>query len=341
MKRSARPVLTAVATSAVLALTGCSALGGGDDADLQIYTARHYDLEEAFAEFTDETGISVEFLSGDDAELLERLKAEGDSTPADIFMTVDAGMLWNAAEQGVLQPVDSTVLDEAVPQDLRDPDGQWYGLAMRARTVVYDPESVDPADLDATDTYAALGDPQWAGRVCMRDETASYTQSLVASLIDLHGREKALDIVQGWVDNDVQIMSNDVELLEAIDAGGCDVGISNHYYLARMLEEDPDFDVELYWASQEGDGTHVNISGAGLVEGTDAPEEAQQLLEWLATDGQSAFVDGNHELPVNPAVEPEPLVAGFGSFSRMPVDASAYGSLNAEAVEVLDAAGYR
>ena len=341
MKRSARPVLTAVATSAVLALTGCSALGGGDDADLQIYTARHYDLEEAFAEFTDETGISVEFLSGDDAELLERLKAEGDSTPADIFMTVDAGMLWNAGEQGVLQPVDSAVLDEAVPQDLRDPDGQWYGLAMRARTVVYDPESVDPADLDATDTYAALGDPQWAGRVCMRDETASYTQSLVASLIDLHGREKALDIVQGWVDNDVQIMSNDVELLEAIDAGGCDVGISNHYYLARMLEEDPDFDVELYWASQEGDGTHVNISGAGLVEGTDAPEEAQQLLEWLATDGQSAFVDANHELPVNPEVEPEPLAASFGGFDRMPVDARAYGSLNSEAVELLDEAGYR
>jgi iron(III) transport system substrate-binding protein len=341
VKRSARPVLTAVATSAVLALTGCSALGGGDDADLQIYTARHYDLEEAFAEFTDETGISVEFLSGDDAELLERLKAEGDSTPADIFMTVDAGMLWNAAEQGVLQPVDSTVLDEAVPQDLRDPDGQWYGLAMRARTVVYDPESVDPADLDANDTYAALGDPQWAGRVCMRDETASYTQSLVASLIDLHGREKALDIVQGWVDNDVQIMSNDVELLEAIDAGGCDVGISNHYYLARMLEEDPDFDVELYWASQEGDGTHVNISGAGLVEGTDAPEEAQQLLEWLATDGQSAFVDANHELPVNPEVEPEPLAASFGEFDRMPVDARAYGALNSEAVELLDEAGYR
>ncbi len=344
MKRSARTVrtaATALAVSATLALAGCSALGGGEEADLQIYTARHYDLEEAFAAFTDETGISVEFLSGDDAELLERLKAEGDSTPADIFMTVDAGMLWNAAEQGVLEPVESTVLDEAVPQDLRDPDGQWYGLAMRARTVVYDPESVDPADLDPDDTYAALGDPQWAGRVCMRDETASYTQSLVASLIDLHGREKALEIVEGWVANDVQVMSNDVELLEAIDAGGCDIGISNHYYLARMLEEDPDFDVELYWASQEGDGTHVNISGAGLVEGTDNPEQAQQLLEWLATDGQSAFVDANHELPVNPDVEPEPLVASFGDFERMPVDARAYGALNSEAVELLDEAGYR
>nr|WP_246305479.1 extracellular solute-binding protein [Nocardioides marinisabuli] len=308
---------------------------------MQIYTARHYDLEEAFAAFTDETGISVEFLSGDDAELLERLKAEGDSTPADIFMTVDAGMLWNAAEQGVLEPVSSDVLDAAVPEDLRDPDGQWYGLAMRARTVVYDPESVDPADIDAVDTYEALGDPQWAGRVCMRDETASYTQSLVASLIDLHGREKALEIVEGWVANDVQIMSNDVELLEAIDAGGCDIGISNHYYLARMLEEDPDFDVELFWASQEGDGTHVNISGAGLVEGTESAPEAQQLLEWLATDGQSAFVDANHELPVNPEVEPEPLVASFGEFDRMPVDAQAYGALNSDAVELLDEAGYR
>lgn len=344
MKRSARTVRTAVtalATAATLAVTGCSALGGGEEADLQIYTARHYDLEEAFAAFTDETGISVEFLSGDDAELLERLKAEGDSTPADIFMTVDAGMLWNAAEQGVLEPVSSDVLDEAVPEDLRDPDGQWYGLAMRARTVVYDPESVDPADIDAVDTYEALGDPQWAGRVCMRDETASYTQSLVASLIDLHGREKALEIVEGWVANDVQIMSNDVELLEAIDAGGCDIGISNHYYLARMLEEDPDFDVELFWASQEGDGTHVNISGAGLVEGTESAAEAQQLLEWLATDGQSAFVDANHELPVNPEVEPEPLVASFGEFDRMPVDAQAYGALNSDAVELLDEAGYR
>ena len=344
MKRSARTVRTAVtalATAATLAVTGCSALGGGEEADLQIYTARHYDLEEAFAAFTEETGISVEFLSGDDAELLERLKAEGDSTPADIFMTVDAGMLWNAAEQGVLEPVSSDVLDAAVPEDLRDPDGQWYGLAMRARTVVYDPESVDPADIDAVDTYEALGDPQWAGRVCMRDETASYTQSLVASLIDLHGREKALEIVEGWVANDVQIMSNDVELLEAIDAGGCDIGISNHYYLARMLEEDPDFDVELFWASQEGDGTHVNISGAGLVEGTESAAEAQQLLEWLATDGQRAFVDANHELPVNPEVEPEPLVASFGEFDRMPVDAQAYGALNSDAVELLDEAGYR
>lgn len=336
-----RRPLIALALLPLLATPGCGLLGGEEEADLQVYSARHYDLEEAFEDFTAETGLTVEFLYGDDDELLERLKAEGEDTPADVFMTVDAGMLWNAAEQGQLASLDSPALEAAVPADLRDPQGRWAGLAMRARTVMYDPEAVDPAEFDATDTYAGLGDPKWEGRLCMRDETASYTQSLVASLIDLHGRERALEIVESWVANDVEVMSNDIELLEAIDAGGCDVGITNHYYLARLLEEDPDLGVEPYWASQAGEGVHVNISGAGVVAASDAPEDAQRLIEWLATDGQSAFVDDNHEFPVNPEVEPEPLVAGFGEFSRMPVDAAAYGSLNAEAVEVLDEAGYR
>ncbi|GAB2872527.1 extracellular solute-binding protein [Nocardioides pacificus] len=339
-----RPLLALAASPlAALALltSGCGVFGSEEEADLQVYSARHYDLEKAFEEFTDETGLSVEFLYGDDAELLERLKAEGDKTPADIFMTVDAGNLWNAAEQDQLQALDSAALEESVPEDLRDPEGRWFGLAMRARTVMYNPDAVDPAELDAEDTYAGLGDPLWKGRICMRDETASYTQSLVASLIDLHGREKALEIVESWVANDVDVMSNDIELLDAIDAGGCDVGITNHYYLARQLDENPDYNVKPYWASQEGAGTHVNISGAGVLEASDNPADAQKLLEWLAADGQSAFVDANHELPVNPDVEPEPLVASFGAFERMPVDAAAYGSLNADAIELLDEAGYR
>jgi len=336
-----RRTLLSLAVLPLLVTSACGFLGSEEEADIQVYSARHYDLEEAFADFTEETGLTVEFLYGEDDELLERIKAEGEDTPADLFMTVDAGMLWNAAEQEQLAPVDSTVLEDAVPRDLRDANGRWAGLAMRARTVVYDPAAVDPDEFDAVDTYAGLGDPQWQGRLCMRDETASYTQSLVASLIDLHGRDRALEIVESWVANDVEVMSNDIELLEAIEAGGCEVGITNHYYLARLLEEDADFGVEPYWASQEGEGTHVNISGAGVVAGSDAPAEAQQLLEWLATDGQSAFVDDNHELPVNPEVEPEELVASFGEFDRMPVDAAAYGSLNAEAVAVLDEAGYR
>jgi iron(III) transport system substrate-binding protein len=329
------------AVAVAAALSGCGVLGFGDEpADVQVYTARHYDLEEAFGKFTDETGITVEFISGDDSELLERLKAEGEDTPADIFMTVDAGNLWNAARQGELAELDSSALEEAVPEDLRDPQGRWFGLAMRARTITYNPQNVDPSEFDAEDTYAGLADPKWKGRLCMRDATASYTQSLVASLIDLHGRERALEIVEGWVANDVSVMSNDILLLESIDAGACDVGINNHYYLARLLEEDPDLDVDLFWASQEGAGTHVNVSGAGVVEGSDNPEQAQQLLEWLAGDGQNAFVDANHEFPVNPSTEPESLIAGFGPFERMPLNAEAYGDLNAEAIDLLAEAGY-
>jgi len=163
----------------------------------------------------------------------------------------------------------------------------------------------------------------------------------VASLIDLHGRERALEIVEGWVANDVQIMSNDMLLLEAIDAGTCDVGINNHYYLARKLAEDPELNVDLFWASQDGAGTHVNISGAGVVAGSDNAEDAQRLVEWLATDGQNAFVDANHEFPVNPSVTPEPTIAQFGEFQRMPLNAQAYGDLNAEAIDLLAEAGYR
>jgi iron(III) transport system substrate-binding protein len=337
-----RPSLIAAVAVLATTVSGCGFLGIGEEpADLQIYSARHYDLEGAFGQFEEETGISVEFLFGDDAELLERLKGEGDDTPADVFMTVDAGNLWNAAQQGELAALDSPELEQSVPEDLRDPEGRWFGLAMRARTVTYNPDNVDPAEFDTEETYAGLADPKWQGRLCMRDATASYTQSLVASLIDLHGREKALEIVQGWVDNDVEIMSNDILLLEAIDAGACDVGINNHYYLARELEEKPDLNVDLFWASQDGAGTHVNISGAGVVASSDAPDKAQRLIEWLAGPGQNAFVDGNHEYPVNPDVQPEPMIAEFGEFERMPLNAEAYGDLNAEALDVLAEAGYQ
>ncbi|MCD1144418.1 extracellular solute-binding protein [Kocuria sp. LUK] len=342
MRRRSLLATTGLLTAATTVLTGCGVLGVGEEpADLQIYSARHYDLEGAFGQFTEETGTTVEFITGDDAELLERLRAEGEDSPADVFMTVDAGNLWNAARQDELAAVESAALEEAVPEDLRDPQGRWYGLAMRARTITYNPDNVDPAEFDAQETYAGLADPKWKGRLCMRDATSAYTQSLVASLIDLHGREEALRIVEGWVANDVEIMSNDMQLLDAIDAGTCDVGINNHYYLARKLEENPDLKVDLFWASQDGAGTHVNISGAGVVEGSDNAEQAQQLIEWLATDGQNAFVDANHEFPVNPAVEPEPVIAEFGEFKRMPLNAEAYGDLNAEAVDLLAEAGYR
>ncbi|KGN37442.1 iron deficiency-induced protein A [Knoellia subterranea KCTC 19937] len=308
---------------------------------MQIYSARHYDLEGAFKEFQDETGITVEFISGSDAELLQRIKAEAADGEADVFMTVDAGALWNAGQEGVLKPIESAALADAVPADLRDSGNQWFGLAMRARTTMYNPDKVKPTDFDATSTYAGLADPKWKDRLCMRDSTSAYTQSLVASLIGLDGYDKTLATVKGWVANNVDIKSNDVELLKAIDAGTCDVGITNHYYLARELKKNANLKVTPFWASQAGAGTHVNISGAGVVKTSDNAAQAQQLIEWLATKGQSSFVDGNHEYPVNESVKPEPVIAEFGEFTRMPLSAEAYGSKNADAVKLLSEAGYK
>ena len=158
--------------------------------------------------------------------------------------------------------------------------------------------------------------------------------------MDQYGEDEARRIVQGWIDNDVDIMSNDILLLEAVDAGTCDVAIVNHYYLARELEENPDMNVELFWASQDGEGVKVNLSGGGVVSTSDNKADAQQLLEWLATDGQEEFVGDNHEYPVNPDVAPDEAVAAFGAFTPMPIDAEAYGERNAEALELLEEVGY-
>jgi iron(III) transport system substrate-binding protein len=336
MRRS----MLALASVSIVLVAGCGVVSAGESETVRVYSGRHYDLERAFAEFAEETGISVEFLYGGDAELRERIAAEGEDTPADVYMTVDAGNLWKAAEDGLLAPIDSAALRDAVPEGLRDPEGRWYGLSMRARTVMYNPARVDPSEFDTTDTYAGLTDPKWNGRLCMRTNTNDYTQSLVASLIAGHGEEGAREIVAGWVANDVEIFNDDVSILENVAAGRCDAAITNHYYLARLMEEDPDFPVQPFWANQDGRGVHVNISGAGVIANADQPDLGQRLIEWLATDGQNSFVDGNHEYPVNPAVEPEPLIAGFGEFSYEPIDARAYGELNAQAVELMNEVGY-
>lgn len=326
-------------TTAALALAG-TACSSSDGETIRVYSGRHYDVEEAFLRFSDETGISVEFLTGTDAELRERIAAEGDETQADVFVTVDAGNLAVAAQQGLFQPLDSPVLDDAIPAELRDPDDQWFALSLRARTVVYHPDRVAPDEIP--DTYEALADPEWDGRLCLRNSSNVYQQSLVASLIAEHGEDEARRIVDGWAD-DAEILANDVLILESIADGLCDVGIANHYYLARLLEDDPAFPVKLHWVDQDGRGVHVNISGGGVTKYADDPDLAQRFLEWLATDGQSIFVDGNHEYPANPTVEPEPLIAeNFGvDFVRDPLNPAVFGALNADAVRLMDEVGYR
>jgi iron(III) transport system substrate-binding protein len=333
-----RAAVAATLAGLCLPLAACG-LGAGSDADtLSVYSARTYGAEQAYQRFTEETGIEVEFLNGNDAELRERLQAEGDDSPADVFMTVDVANLALAAEQDVFRPLTSAALDEAVPADLRDPEGRWYGLSLRARAIIYNTDRVDPARLT---TYEALADPAFRGRLCLRTSTSAYTQSLVASMIANLGEGGARAAVEGWMANDPQVIANDVEIVRTVAAGGCDVGITNHYYLARELDADGDLPVALFWPDQQTSGVHVNISGAGVTRSSDSPELAQRFLEWLATSGQSLFVDGNFEYPVNPEVQPVQQLRGFGEFRRDPLNVGELGRHNATAVQLMTDAGYR
>lgn len=325
----------------ILAATLLSSCGvvdalSGEDA-VRVYSGRHYDLEEAFQGYADETGVDVDFLFGGDAELRERLRTEGEDTLADVFMTVDAANLELAASEGLLQPMDTSVLDGVVPENLIHPEDLWVGLSKRVRTIMYHPDRVAPSELS---TYEDLADPRWRGRLCMRNSNNVYTQSLVASLIYHHGYDEALEVVRGWVENETEIMSNDIVILETIAAGGCDVGITNHYYLARLLDDDPEFPVVPFWANQDGRGVHVNVSGAGITAEADDPDLAGDLIEWLATEGQEEFVYGNHEYPVNPEVAPPPLVRQWGEFKEDSLNASEFAALNADAIRLMSEAGY-
>lgn len=337
MRRTAL-LAAGLSLASLVATAGCGVFA--DPADLQVYSARHYGSEEVFKKFTQETGITVDFLGGDSAGQLERIKAEGADSPADLFLTVDAGSLWAAANDGLLASVDSTVLEEAVPEQYRDPQGRWFGLVVRARTVLYNPDLVDPADFDPVDTYAGLADPKWRGKLCMRDTSGAYQVALTAQLITQYGYDRTAEIVEGWVANDVEIMGSDTLLIDAVNAGTCEVALINHYYLARKLQEQPDLKAELYWASQEGAGTMVNISGAGIVETSDNKAQAQQLLEWLATTGQAPLMEGNHEYPVNPDVEPDAAAAALRAFTPVTLDAQALGDNEDDALRLLDEAGY-
>jgi len=336
--RTRRTALAALVALPVLTGCGISSAGEDDGPAVQVYSARSYGAEQAYERFTDETGIRVEFLNGNDAELRERLEAEGADSPADVYMTVDVANLSLAAEQGLLQPVQSAELERAVPANLRDPQDRWFGLSERARVIIYDESRVDPSELSS---YAALGDPRWRGELCLRTSTSAYTQSLVASIIASQGAQAARAAVDGWVANDAQIFANDNEIVRTVGAGGCAVGITNHYYVARERAADPDLGVGVFFPDQSTSGTHVNISGAGVTKHADDVAEASRFLEWLATTGQSQFVDGNFEYPVNRSVQPVETLVELGDFTRDELNVGELGRYNASAVQILTDAGYR
>ena len=332
----------------VIAFLACCALSSGVQASptLTVYSARIEDLiKPVFDRYQAETGTQIRFITDKEGPLLQRLRAEGASSPADLLITVDAGNLWQAAEMGVLQPVESEVLQVNVPAHLRDPQNRWFGLSIRARTAVYNPNAVKSGELSS---YEALATPRWKGRLCLRTSKKVYNQSLVAMMLEQLGAEATEQVVRGWVANLAAApFASDNEVLKAIAAGQCDVGLVNTYYYGRMVRQDPDLPLRLAWLNQKpGDqeisGLHVNVSGAGVTRHSPNREAAVKFLEWLSSaEAQALFSALNLEFPVNPEVEPDPVTAHWGRFVQDQTSLAKAGARQADAVRLMDRAGYR
>jgi iron(III) transport system substrate-binding protein len=340
MRRTSLLCALVVALGAALALAiSPTSPTSAQAPEVVVYTARHYGQEAAFEAFTKTTGINVKLLAGQTGELFERLKAEGERTSADVLVTVDAGNLWNAARAGLLAKIDSPELLANIPAHLRDPEQRWFGLTVRARTIMYNTGKVKPAELS---TYEALGDPKWKGRLCLRTSSYIYNQSMLATLIKRHGEPRAEEIVRGWAANQPILINGDTKILEAIAAGQCDVGITNHYYLARLLAKNAAFPVAPFWANQATTGTHVNVSGAGVTAHAKHRANAIKLIEFLSSpEAQQMFADRSFEFPANPQAAVNPIVARWGKFRQDDINIAAAGELQAAAVKLADRAGYK
>ena len=329
-------LLAAALVGVVLATSGSS------DDELVVYTARsHYGEEEPFKRFAKDEGYDLTLFGGSAPELYERLRSEGERTRADVLITTDASNLWRADHDGLLEPIDaadSKELRRNVPADVRDPQGAWFGFTTRARTIMRSTERVGPNEVT---TYPALGDPNWKGRLCLRSGTSEYNVSFVADRLAKDGRQKTEAMLRSWMENDPEILGSDTDVLEAIDQGRCDVGLTNSYYLGRELEDDPNFAVAPVWADQQGRGTHVNLSGLGLVKGADNRDGAIKLIEFLTNRrNQALFAANNKEFPVADGVEVAPEIARFGSFKRDPIDVEKAGPLLDDALKLMDQVGW-
>src|SRR5215468_9343350 len=304
-----------------------------------IYTARHYGQEPVFEAFTKQTGIDMQSFDGSPPELFERLRAEGDKTPADVLISVDAGDLWNAAQAGLLAKIDSSELQANIPPHLHDAENRWFGLSVRARTIMYNTRKVNPEELS---TYEALGDPKWKNRLCLRSSNHIYNQSLLATMIKRFGEPKVEAIVRGWVANNPTIINSDTRILESIAAGECDVGLTNSYYLGRLLAQDPNLPVAPFWANQQTTGTHVNISGAGVTAHAKHRANAIKLIEFLSRpEAQQLLVNNNFEYPANPQTLLHSILAKWGPFKQDDINVAAACELQAAAIKIANRVGYK
>lgn len=335
-----------LALATLLASAGIGlSVSSAQAAEVVVYSARNEQLiKPLFDAYTRETGVQVKFVTDKEGPLMARLKAEGKNTPADVFMTVDAGNLWQASEEGLLRPVSSKTLAGNIPAHLRDPDNEWFGLSVRARTVVYNPNKVKPGELTS---YEDLANPKWKNRLCLRTSKKVYNQSLVAMMIWEHGEEKTESIVKGWVNNlAAPPFPDDTKVMEAVAAGLCDATVVNTYYFGRLMEKKSDLPLAIFWPNQnlknKAAGVHVNVSGAGVTRHAKHPAEAIKLLEWLSSDkAQNLYADVNMEYPANPKIKPDTAVAAWGSFKSNLINVAEAGKLQAKAVMLMDRAGYK
>ena len=344
-------------TSAI-ALAACGQSDGETQSDNQaapvevtgevnVYSSRHYDTDLAlYDDFTAATGIEVNLIEAGADALIERIKSEGEYSPADVLITVDAGRLWRAEEAGILDNIQSDILDERVPENLRHPDGLWFGLSKRARVIIYNKAAGKPEHLD---TYADLAHPSNKGKVCIRSSSNIYNISLMAGIVSHEGADGAENWAEGVVDNFARTpQSNDTGQIEAVASGECGIALINTYYLARYAaSSNADTKaiadaVGIVFPDQDGRGTHVNISGAGVVKSAPNKENAIRFIEYLTeAKAQEYLANGNNEYPVVPGVAPAAVVVSLGSFKEDELNAAMLGQNQAEAVRVFDRAGWQ
>ena len=315
---------------------------GVNNGQVNIYSSRHYNTDDQLYDaFTEETGISINLIEGKDDELIERIKSEGANSPADILITVDAGRLWRAAEAEIFAPVESELLEEKIPDNLQDPDNLWFGYSKRARVIIYNKDKVEPSQLS---TYEDLADPKWKGKFIVRSSGNIYNQSLVAGMVEEKGEEATAEWIEGLVANFARApQGNDTSQIEDVAAGVADLTLANTYYVARYADNPEVFEkIGIFYPNQEGRGTHVNISGAGLLKNAPNQKNAIAFLEYLASpEAQEFFALGNNEYPVVEGTPVNPIVEGFGDFKDDTTNVSAYGQNNATAVKIMDQSGWK
>ncbi|MGM0509224.1 MAG: Fe(3+) ABC transporter substrate-binding protein [Fusobacteriota bacterium] len=341
MKKKILMVVTVLIVGNVV-FGGIFDLFTGKGEEVNLYTNRHYETDEILLnEFTENTGIKVNVIKGKSDELIERLKREGESTKADLFITADAGRLYRAKELDLLQPVDNKTILSNVPSNLRDTENYWFGLTVRGRVIVYSKDRVNPEDIK---TYKDLTDPKWEDKILVRSSGNIYNQSLLASFIAIHGREEAKKWAKGVVDNMARKpKGNDRAQATAVVAGEGDLAIMNTYYIGKMINSSNPEEVKvaknvgIIFPSKDTTGTHINVSGVGLTKYATNKENAEKLIEFLSSKkAQQDFAKANYEYPVNPDVEPSDLLKSWGNFTPQDINLSELGKNNQEAMKIFN-----